>query len=262
MVTAAIDKQAFTCPHCGAMAHQDWYEAFASRINRDDDKLPRFYDPEKLDEIEQGLTESEADQGVRNSIKMARRSVAGEVFVWGSAEGNYSQSVANLHMSECFSCKKFTVWLAEKQTWPAPVFDIAPSHDMPEDVRSDFEEARAVLDASPRAAAALLRSAIERLCNAINGSHDDIFTGIGKLVEKGLDVRIQKALDVVRVTGNDAVHPNSIDRGDDKETAVKLFKLVNLIVEKLISDPKEIDTLFDGMPETKRAAIERRDSKK
>jgi len=262
MVTPAVDKQSFTCPHCGAMAHQDWYEVFASSINRDGDKLPLFYKSELVDEIEKRLTGRDEDQDVLNSITLARRAIVGEIFIWGSEDSNWSQGVQNVHLSKCFSCKKFTVWLAGKQSWPAPVFDIAPSHDMPDDVRSDFEEARAVLDASPRAAAALLRSSIERLCNHINGSQDSVNEGIGKLVRSGLDVRIQRALDIVRVTGNDAVHPNSLDRGDDRETAVKLFKLVNLIVEKLISDPKEIDTLFDGIPETKRAAIEWRDSKK
>ncbi|MGO8448128.1 DUF4145 domain-containing protein, partial [Rhizobium ruizarguesonis] len=61
---------------------------------------------------------------------------------------------------------------------------------------------------------------------------------IDSLVAKGLDDRIQKALDVLRVVGNEAVHPGTIELNDDQNTEESLFKFFNLIVEKMISDPK------------------------
>jgi hypothetical protein len=72
---------------------------------------------------------------------------------------------------------------------------------------------------------------------------------------------VQKALDTVRVIGNDAVHPGTIDLRDDPATATALFKLVNIIVEKMISEPREIEDLYAGLPEAKREAIEQRDRK-
>jgi len=57
---------------------------------------------------------------------------------------------------------------------------------------------------------------------------------IGNLVQKGLDKRIQQALDVVRVVGNSAVHPGQIDLRDDKTTAPELFEFVNVIVDSQI----------------------------
>ena len=63
-----------------------------------------------------------------------------------------------------------------------------------------------------------------------------------------------------RVTGNDAVHPGQININDDPIVAAKLFQLVNVIVENLISLPAEIDTIYDSLPETKREAVKKRDS--
>jgi len=46
-----------------------------------------------------------------------------------------------------------------------------------------------------------------------------------------------------------------MDLRDDTETAEKLFKLVNIIVDRTISDPKRVGEIYDGPPVTKRAAI-------
>lgn len=145
---------------------------------------------------------------------------------------------------------------------PRSEWQFLPSPDMPAPVKKDYEEANAVFLVSPRASAALLRVAIEKLCNEINKSDDSVFEGIGKLVKKGLDEKVQRALDIVRVTGNEAVHPGQIDFNDTPETAQRLFKLVNIIVERLITLPKEIDDVYDGLPEDKRKAIENRDKNK
>jgi DNA-binding protein len=87
----------------------------------------------------------------------------------------------------------------------------------------------------------------------------DLNEDIGELVKKGLDVEIQQAMDVLRVVGNNAVHPGQIDIKDNKSIAVRLFDLLNLIVERRISTPKKIAALFDELPETARKAIKDRD---
>lgn len=85
---------------------------------------------------------------------------------------------------------------------------------------------------------------------------------IASLVAKGLDDRIQKALDVLRVVGNEAVHPGTIDLNDDPNTAESLFKFFNLIVEKMISDPKMVDEVYASLPPDKLKQIEKRDKEK
>lgn len=68
-------------------------------------------------------------------------------------------------------------------------------------------------------------------------------------------------LDVVRVIGNNAVHPGELDIRDDPEIAGKLFKLVNMVVDAMISRPKSIEDLYNDLGPKMHSAIERRDGK-
>lgn len=68
-------------------------------------------------------------------------------------------------------------------------------------------------------------------------------------------------MDTVRVIGNEAVHPGILDLKDDRDTATKLFKLVNIISEQMISNPKHVEEIYGQLPEGKRKAIEKWDSK-
>lgn len=128
----------------------------------------------------------------------------------------------------------------------------------PPDVRADYEEAWSIVALSPRGAAALLRLCIQKLCEHL-GEKGKLDDAIAALVKKGLDARVQKALDIVRVIGNESVHPGQMDLRDDPDTATELFRLINLIVEVMISQPKHIETMYSGLPESRRQAIEKRD---
>jgi hypothetical protein len=83
---------------------------------------------------------------------------------------------------------------------------------------------------------------------------------IGGLVKRGLPQKIQKALDSVRVIGNNAVHPGQIDIKDDIQTAAALFELVNLIVDVMITQEKKVDEIYNKIPESIKEQIKERDS--
>lgn len=104
-----------------------------------------------------------------------------------------------------------------------------------------------------------MRLGIQKLCKELGQPGKNINDDIGALVRNGLDPRVQRALDVVRVIGNEAVHPGQIDLHDDRATAENLFKLFNLIVDKIISEPKHIDEIYGSLPPDKLRAIENRD---
>ena len=182
--------------------------------------------------------------------------------------------VANgIFTAECASCRGNSIrrqfmklnGLSYKSTGDLlyPVATLAPHHhpDLPEHIRPDFEEARLICAQSPRAAAALLRLCVQKLCNHLLDKEGDINTQIGELVKKGLPVKVQKALDAVRVIGNESVHPGTMDLNDTPELALVLFRLVNLIVQNCITDPNEADEIFDLLPANKLKGIEIRDNK-
>lgn len=134
---------------------------------------------------------------------------------------------------------------------------------MPAEIVSDYLEAGQILSRSPRGAAALLRLAIQKLCPLLGATKKDINAAIGELVSQGtITTSIQQALDSVRVIGNEAVHPGQMDLKDDADTAASLFRLLNFIVEKAITEPKQVASIFAGLPPSKLAAIAERDAQK
>jgi len=142
-----------------------------------------------------------------------------------------------------------------------PVIQAAPQphSDMPADVASDYREAMAVVSESPRAAAALLRLAIQKLCKDLGETGKNINDDIGSLVKKGLPLEVQQALDIVRVIGNNAVHPGALSSADVESVSASLFELVNYIVEDRISRPKKLAVMFSILPEAAKAGIASRD---
>ena len=164
-------------------------------------------------------------------------------------------------VSRCEGCDEPTIWHGEAMIYPLHSAAEAPNQDMPQEIQEDYEEARLIANFSPRGAAALLRLSVQKLCKHLGEPGKNINTDVASLVAKGLPPKVQEALDSVRVIGNDAVHPGSIDLRDDREAVLKLFKLVNFIAAKMITEPKEIADLYSGLPADKLAGIAQRDSR-
>jgi hypothetical protein len=131
---------------------------------------------------------------------------------------------------------------------------------LPDEIIHDFEEARSILGESPRGAAALLRLCIQKLCVHLGEKGKNIDDDIAILVKKGLNPLVQKSLDIVRVIGNESVHPGVINLKDDRDIAFDLLVLINSITDQMITHPKNVEALYKKLPEGKRKAIEKRDA--
>lgn len=167
----------------------------------------------------------------------------------------------------CLSCDKQSYWKIdelgnEELLYPINKINIpTPNKDMPENVKKTYIEAYKILNDSPRAATALARLAVEELLISLNSVGNTINEKIGNLVRDGLSSRIQRPLDVLRVIGNNAIHPGKIEDIDTIESAKSILGLVNFIVEELITKPNEIDSIFQNLPKGALESIERRDTK-
>jgi hypothetical protein len=169
--------------------------------------------------------------------------------------------VHNLYISKCYNCKKIAVWVHDNMVFPHEKQGVQPSQDLPKEIVKDFEEARSIVGLSARGAAALLRLCIQKLCMFLGEKGKNIDDDIASLVSKGLNPLVQQSLDIVRVIGNEAVHPGVIDLNDDRDTANQLFGLVNSIADQMISHPKAVKELYEKLPPEKRKAIEKRNGK-
>lgn len=167
----------------------------------------------------------------------------------------------NMMLCECTHCKNILIWKNAVMVFPDSQIVAQPHSDMPKAIKADYEEALAIFNRSPRGATALLRLAIQKLMTELGEKGKNINDDISSLVKKGLSIKVQKALDYCRVVGNNAVHPAELNFDDTPEIAEILFKMINYIIEEMITRPKEIDEFYNLLPEGARDAIDKRDGK-
>ena len=179
---------------------------------------------------------------------------------WNDMRMTNGVLVENLKLALCAHCGKYSIWYDCKMIYPDTSEILPPNLDLNQEIRDDYMEARSIVNKSPRGATALLRLCIQKLCQQLGEPGKNINDDIATLVKKRLPSQIQKALDIVRVVGNNAVHPGQIDLKDNVKTANKLFELVNLIAQVMITQPKEIEQLYEEIiPKTDKEKIEKRD---
>ena len=173
-----------------------------------------------------------------------------------------STNITNLDVAVCENCDEYSIWHDEKMIYPLVSTVPLPNEDMPQDVKEIYQEASNIESFSPRATAALLRVALEKLTDHLGEKQGNLNKRIGNLQKKGLPQKVIQSLDIVRITANEGgAHAGQIDLGgeDNKDIVSKLFQLVNFVVEKTISDQKQIKEMFSDLPEDKKQGIKNRD---
>ena len=255
-INPALGGESFNCPSCGALAHQDWYYVHCKIFDKD--SKPWTPDPEAP---ERAMANREFDPPLRKTLSdyFKQRLLQLPFFEYHEQGVWMGLGLENVFVSKCYSCKALAVWIYDRPIFPPTTFNVEPNADLGDDIKLDFLEAAKILDLSPRGAAALLRLCVQKLCIQLGETGKNIDADIASLVKKGLEQSLQQALDIVRVIGNEAVHPGQIDLRDDRETATKLFHLINIIADAMISRPLQIAELYGKLPESKLKASEKRD---
>lgn len=164
-------------------------------------------------------------------------------------------------LAKCLICKKISIWYEKKLIYPLRSTIENPNDDMPRSVKDLYNEAREVYLISKKSSAALLRLALQYLCIELGESGKNINIDIGNLVKKGLSKEVQMALDGLRITGNQSVHPGELNVDENEEMVESLFFLLNFITEKMITDKRKVEEFYEKMPKGLREAVKKRDNK-
>lgn len=171
---------------------------------------------------------------------------------------NLNYTLTGYSSAKCSHCLLISIWTDSKMVYPRTGNVEPASIDLPVDVLADYNEARDIVNISPKGSVALLRLALQKLMKNIGQKGSNLNEDIADLVKKGLPIQLQQALDSVRVIGNHAVHPGQIDLNDTPETAIALFSFINIICEYFITNPKKIAEVYGSIPDKDKQNIQKR----
>ncbi len=234
----------YQCPHCNTVATQEWFTANNA---------------------------STTATGILSHLYLNYRSSIDDytqeriVRFLQEIDNNFKRSFYKFvpdgfAVATCSSCDGFTLWVNKEIVYPKKTTLPPPNADLNDDIKSLYIEASKILIDSPKGATALLRLALQKLLEQVGKSGKNINSDIKDLVAEGLSPKIQQALDLLRVAGNNAVHPGQINFDDNSEIAQKLFGILNFIAEELITKPKELEQLYaDLIPTDTQGHIKQRD---
>lgn len=269
--TPIYGKSRFDCPYCDAFTQQDWWWLVASKAQQRgegvENLLPYELSHAGLLEKHQEIFSAGFGQPVSVQTEHAAysRIYATNILLSlmnlqpDTEGGTHYTAVRNLMLSQCFSCKNTAVWEGNTLIYPQVSVVPAPNEDMPPHVTEVYNEAAAVSAHSARAAGALLRLCLELLLEHLGAKGGSLNAMIRSVVKKDSDASLQKAMDILRINGNESVHPAQIRETEEKGVDKVYFWLLTHLAKSLISDVKEIDELYETLPDNAKQQIEKRD---
>ena len=228
-----LGAESFSCPHCHALAHQEWYSLFLKQENATDVVVLTL---EAL-MLAKGNESDQFLQHLKDSVL---------AYEYQEHPQNLKVKLLNLHVSRCYNCKGFTVWMRDRLVFPVrgdeppdvvevdfeEVAEDVQETAEDEEVSEDFEEAAAILNKFPRGATALMRVCIQKLVPLLKQDGNYLNDYISSLVRKALEVEIQQSMEVLQVLRKDPGQPSKLETQEDKEMALRFVDSLKAILER------------------------------
>ena len=151
-------------------------------------------------------------------------------------------------LAKCHVCNKSSMWVEEKMVYPFVSTAPQPHSDMPGNIRKIYEEARNVVQISPRSAAVLIRVLIEELTKELGETEGSLHQRIINLKEQGLTEEVVDYLISVKTITNElGAHAGALDINNKvkRKNINKLFVAVNIVIDETISRSKNIRDLSE-----------------
>lgn len=186
-----------------------------------------------------------------------------EAWVKGPTPGYYYASPVTT--AQCLACNNYSYWVWSELVKPRPNDAPRLGDRFPRHIIEIHAEAAQIMLDSPRAALGLLRLCVDLVCLDRGATGDNLNKRIGSLVDAGVAQRIQKALDTIRILGNDALHETKYgdhDRAGYQEAVARCFWLLRYLDTHLYEEPAQVDKIYEELPAPKLEAVESRDKKK
>ena len=222
-VEPKLGAESFSCPHCSAVAHHDWYSLFLMPENAAE---LRVLTPEAVtaSTLRQGEGELDDIKEIDQFVERLKRNEL--TFAYQKHAQSVKVKMANLHVSNCHSCDGFSLWVSGRLVFP---YNVEKTPDL---VGQDVEEAASILNKSPREATALMRVCIQKLVPLLKQDGSYLNDYMSSLVGKGLEVEIQQSMEVLQVLRNDPGQPTNLETQEDKEMALRFVDSLKAILER------------------------------
>jgi hypothetical protein len=229
-VEPQLGAESFSCPHCNAVAHQDWYSLFLKPENAAEVGV---LTPEAVtvSTLRQGEAQRDNIKEIEQFIERLKKTQL--TYEYQKHPHPLKVKMANLHISNCHNCNGFSLWVSGLLVYPTKL------DKTPELVDEDVEEAAVVLNKSPRGATALMRVCIQKLVPLLEENGKELNQRVSSLVRKGLEMEIQQAMDVLEVLRSDSAQLNPLESQADRETALRFLDSLKEVLERRMSQNRD-----------------------
>jgi hypothetical protein len=100
-----LGAESFSCPHCNALAHNDWFSLFLKPENATE-VVVLTLEAAMLAKSEEG---DELIERLKDNVL---------TYEYQESPRTLKVKLVNLHVSRCYSCKGFAIWVRDRLVFP------------------------------------------------------------------------------------------------------------------------------------------------